>query len=62
MMTRAAELPPWSVLRMSMQASTLTSGRQNIKFAGLRRRFREFGVIFRDPVLFMSLLFSGLFI
>jgi len=30
--------------------------------AGARRRFQEFSLIFRDPVLFMSLLFSGIFI
>ena len=29
---------------------------------GPRRRFQEFSLIFRDPVLFMSLLFSGIFI
>ncbi|HEX5807388.1 MAG TPA: hypothetical protein VFY25_01895, partial [Anaerolineales bacterium] len=32
---------------------------QNVSFT---RRFREFSLIFRDPVLFMSLLFSGIFI
>jgi iron(III) transport system permease protein len=32
------------------------------QFVGIRRRFREFSLIFRDPVLFMSLLFSGIFI
>jgi iron(III) transport system permease protein len=47
---------------MSMQTSTLTPARQTLKFTGMSRRFREFGLIFRDPVLFMSLLFSGLFI
>ncbi len=35
---------------------------QNSPSAGLQRRFREFALIFRDPVLFMSLLFSGIFI
>ena len=30
--------------------------------SGLTRRFREFALIFRDPVLFMSLLFSAFFI
>ncbi len=29
---------------------------------GAKRRFQEFSLIFRDPVLFMSLLFSGIFI
>ena len=34
----------------------------NSKFSGFIRRYREFSLIFRDPVLFMSLLFSGIFI
>ena len=33
-----------------------------VQFVGVRRRFEEFSLIFRDPVLFMSLLFSGIFI
>jgi len=33
-----------------------------MQFVGVRRRFQEFSLIFRDPVLFMSLLFSGIFI
>src|SRR5215216_6472529 len=33
-----------------------------VQFVGIRRRFQEFSLIFRDPVLFMSLLFSGIFI
>jgi iron(III) transport system permease protein len=33
-----------------------------VPFVGVTRRFREFSLIFRDPVLFMSLLFSGIFI
>jgi iron(III) transport system permease protein len=33
-----------------------------LQFTGLKRRFQEFSLIFRDPVLFMSLLFSGIFI
>jgi len=33
-----------------------------IQFVDIKRRFREFSIIFRDPVLFMSLLFSGIFI
>jgi iron(III) transport system permease protein len=33
-----------------------------VQFVGARRRFQEFSIIFRDPVLFMSLLFSGIFI
>ena len=34
----------------------------NSKFSGFIRRYREFSLISRDPVLFMSLLFSGIFI
>jgi iron(III) transport system permease protein len=33
-----------------------------VQFVGVNRRFQEFSLIFRDPVLFMSLLFSGIFI
>ena len=33
-----------------------------VQFVGVTRRFQEFSLIFRDPVLFMSLLFSGIFI
>lgn len=33
-----------------------------LPFVGIRRRIQEFSLIFRDPVLFMSLLFSGIFI
>jgi iron(III) transport system permease protein len=33
-----------------------------VQFVGFTRRFQEFSLIFRDPVLFMSLLFSGIFI
>ena len=33
-----------------------------LQFTDFRRRFQEFSIIFRDPVLFMSLLFSGIFI
>jgi len=33
-----------------------------MQFVGIKRRFQEFSLIFRDPVLFMSLLFSGIFI
>jgi len=32
------------------------------QLVGLTRRLNEFSLIFRDPVLFMSLLFSGIFI
>src|SRR5512141_3121686 len=45
-----------------MQVSTLAPARQNLMLKGLTRRFREFALIFRDPILFMSLLFSGIFI
>src|SRR5512138_2240480 len=47
---------------MRMQTTTTIPVRQSFKFSGLNRRFREFVLIFRDPVLFMSLLFSGIFI
>ena len=33
-----------------------------MQFIGVKRRFQVFSLIFRDPVLFMSLLFSGIFI
>jgi iron(III) transport system permease protein len=33
-----------------------------VQFVGVQRRLQEFALIFRDPVLFMSLLFSGIFI
>lgn len=33
-----------------------------VQLVDVTRRFREFSLIFRDPVLFMSLLFSGIFI
>jgi iron(III) transport system permease protein len=40
-----------------------SSGRSpGSRFAGLVRRYREFTLISRDPVLFMSLLFCGLFL
>ncbi len=43
--------------------NTLTLPKSSkIQFVGARRRFQEFSLIFRDPVLFMSLLFSGIFI
>ncbi len=32
------------------------------RFKGLIRRYREFAQISRDPVLFISLLFCGLFL
>ncbi len=45
-----------------MKTTTSTPGSPVQKQSGFTRRFREFSLIFRDPVLFMSLLFSGLFI
>lgn len=45
-----------------MKTVTSTPGFSVQKQSGFTRRFREFSLIFRDPVLFMSLLFSGLFI
>ncbi len=37
-------------------------GRPSGWYAGLTRRYHEFALIARDPVLFMSLLFCGLFL
>ena len=45
-----------------MQTSLETPNPPSLKFVGMKRRFREFLLIFRDPVLFMSLLVSGIFI
>ena len=45
-----------------MQTSHPLSAPPKSIFTGLVRRFREFSLICRDPVLFMSLLFSGIFI
>ena len=45
-----------------MQTSTSIPTPQVPRLRGLSRRFREFALIFRDPVLFMSLLFAGIFI
>lgn len=45
-----------------MKTSIALPKSPKIQFAGIRRRFQEFSIIFRDPVLFMSLLFSGIFI
>ena len=45
-----------------MQTSIETSNPPSQKYVGMKRRFREFLLIFRDPVLFMSLLVSGIFI
>ena len=43
--------------------TTLTASKlPKVSVPGIRRRFQEFSLIFRDPVLFMSLLFSGIFI
>ncbi|HEY3475830.1 MAG TPA: iron ABC transporter permease [Anaerolineales bacterium] len=45
-----------------MKTTLALSGSRKKPSAGARRRFEEFSLIFRDPVLFMSLLFSGIFI
>ncbi len=45
-----------------MQTSIETPNPPSQKFVGMKRWFREFLLIFRDPVLFMSLLVSGIFI
>ncbi|MFA5837380.1 MAG: iron ABC transporter permease [Bellilinea sp.] len=45
-----------------MAESETTVKVTSTKFTGLTRRYREFSLIARDPVLFMSLLFSGIFI
>ena len=45
-----------------MQTSIEKSNPPKANFTGMTRRFREFLLIFRDPVLFMSLLVSGIFI
>jgi len=45
-----------------MQTSPPLNLNSKTQESGLKRRFREFSLIFRDPVLFMSLLFSGIFI
>src|SRR3990170_7591175 len=45
-----------------MAKSETTINVPTSKFTGLIRRYREYALISRDPVLFMSLLFSGIFI
>ena len=45
-----------------MKTSLALPESSKVQFVGARRRFQEFSLIFRDPVLFMSLLFSGIFI
>ena len=45
-----------------MKTTLALPGSRKRPFVGARRRFEEFSLIFRDPVLFMSLLFSGIFI
>lgn len=45
-----------------MQPTLTAPGSPIRKQSGLLRRFREYALIFRDPVLFMSLLFSAFFI
>lgn len=45
-----------------MQTSLAGSDDHTLKFSGITRRIREFSLIGRDPVLFISLLLSGIFI
>lgn len=45
-----------------MKTTLALSKSSKLPDVGVRRRFQEFSLIFRDPVLFMSLLFSGIFI
>ncbi|MGE5643019.1 MAG: ABC transporter permease [Byssovorax cruenta] len=45
-----------------MKTTLALPNSRKVQFVDVRRRFREFSLIFRDPVLFMSLLFSGIFI
>jgi iron(III) transport system permease protein len=47
---------------MSMKTTIALRKIPKFQFVGVKRRFQEFSIIFRDPVLFMSLLFSGIFI
>jgi iron(III) transport system permease protein len=47
---------------MSMKTTIGLPKSPKIQLVGIKRRFQEFSIIFRDPVLFMSLLFSGIFI
>src|SRR5688572_32698682 len=47
---------------MSMKTTIVLPKSPKLQFIGVKRRFQEFSIIFRDPVLFMSLLFSGIFI
>src|SRR5215207_9622474 len=46
----------------SMKTTVALPKSPKFQFVGVKRRFQEFSIIFRDPVLFMSLLFSGIFI
>ncbi len=45
-----------------MQAKSQRQDSHPLKISGITRRIREFSLIGRDPVLFMSLLFAGIFI
>ena len=45
-----------------MKTTLVLPKSSKVPSVGVRRRFQEFSLIFRDPVLFMSLLFSGIFI
>ncbi len=58
-----AGLPrPVSFIERIMAETDTTVEVPSTRFTGLTRRYREFSLIARDPVLFMSLLFSGIFI
>lgn len=46
----------------SMKTTSALPKSSKFPDTGVQRRFQEFLLIFRDPVLFMSLLFSGIFI
>lgn len=45
-----------------MSGPEITAGTSIKRISGFVRRYREYAVIARDPVLFMSLLLSGIFI
>jgi len=45
-----------------MQIASSKADSPSLKIAGITRRIREFSLIGRDPVLFMSLMLSGIFI
>ena len=63
-MVQGARLRPRRLpnLEKLMTSSTLTSRQQFARRTGLLRRYREFALTSRDPVLFIGLLFSGIFL